>query len=150
MKSLLQEKDRTVDHDPMQKKVRDMMTTRMVAATRDYNARDLAVLLQSGTFSGIPIIDPGNRLIGMVTEFDLLKAMAEGKDLHALKAGDIMSTDPVAVQEHQTAQEAITVMISQKIIRLPVVRDGKLIGLIARSDILNQLVDPHVVNVYGA
>ena len=60
-----------------------------------------------------------------------------------------MSTDPISVQEHQTAQEVITVMSSQKTIRLPVVRDGKLIGLIARSDILNHLVDPHLVNVYG-
>jgi len=138
-----------MENDYLKKKVRDMMTTRIVAATRDYNARDLAVLLQSGTFSGIPIIEPGNRLVGMVTEFDLLKAMGEAKDLHALKAGDIMSADPISVQEHQTAQEAITMMISQKIIRLPVVRDGKLIGLIARSDILHHLVDTHLVNVYG-
>ncbi|MCH7615380.1 MAG: CBS domain-containing protein [Nitrospinae bacterium] len=139
-----------MENDPMKKKVRDMMTTRIVAATREYGGRDLAALLLSGSFSGIPIIEPGNHLVGMVTEFDLLKAMAEAKDLHTLKAGDIMSTDPISVQEHQTAQEAITVMISQKIIRLPVVRDGKLIGLIARSNILNHLVDPHLVNVYGA
>lgn len=77
------------DHN-LNKKVREMMTTRMVAATREYNARDLAVLLQSGTFSGIPILDPGNTLVGLVTEFDVLKAMVEGKDLHTLKAGDIM------------------------------------------------------------
>jgi len=139
-----------MENDTMKTKVRDMMTTRIVAATREYNGRDLAALLLSGSFSGIPIIESGNHLVGMVTEFDLLKAMAEAKDLHTLKAGDIMSTDPISVQEHQTAQEAITVMISQKIIRLPVVRDGKLIGLIARSDILNHLVDPHLVNVYGA
>ena len=139
-----------MENDPMKKKVWDMMTTRIVAATREYGGRDLAALLLSGSFSGIPIIEPGNHLVGMVTEFDLLKAMAEAKDLHTLKAGDIMSTDPISVQEHQTAQEAITVMISQKIIRLPVVRDGKLIGLIARSNILNHLVDPHLVNVYGA
>ena len=135
---------------PMKKKVRDMMTTRTVAATREYNGRDLAVLLLSGTFSGIPIIEAGNRLVGMVTEFDLLKAMAEGKELHTLKADDVMSTNPISVHEDQTAQEAITVMISQNIIRLPVVRDGKLIGLIARSDILNHVVDPHLINVYGA
>ncbi len=61
-----------------------------------------------------------------------------------------MGTNPISVQEHQMAQEAITVMISQKIIRLSIVRDGKLVGLIARSDILNHLVDPHLVNVYGA
>lgn len=63
----------------MKKKVRDMMTKRIVAATRQYSARDLAVLLHSSTFSGVPIVDPGNRLIGVVTEFDLLKSAAGQK-----------------------------------------------------------------------
>lgn len=137
------------DHN-LNKKVREMMTTRMVAATREYNARDVAVLLQSGTFSGIPILEPGNKLVGMVTEFDVLKAMVDGKDLHTLKAEDIMSANPISVDEHQTAKDAMTLMVAHKIIRLPVVRDGKLIGLIARTDIIDRLVDPHLVNVYGA
>lgn len=139
-----------MDDQPLNKKVRDMMTTRMVAATRDYNARDLAVLLQSGTFTGIPIVEPGNKLVGMVTEFDVLKAMVDGKDLHTVRAQDIMSSNPISVDEHQTAKEAMTLMVSHKIIRLPVVRDGKLIGLVARTDIIDHLVDPHLVNVYGA
>jgi len=139
-----------MDEETLKKKVREMMTTRMVAATRDYNARDLTVLLQSGTFTGIPILDPGNKLVGMVTEFDVLRAMVEGKDLHTLTAEDMMSSNPISVDEHQTAKEAMTLMIAHKIIRLPVVRDGKLIGLIARTDIIDHLVDPHLVNVYGA
>ena len=139
-----------MDDNILNTKVREMMTTRMVAATRDYNARDLAVLLQSGTFSGIPILEPGNKLVGLVTEFDVLKAMVDGKDLHALKAEDLMSPNPISVSEHQTAKDAMTLMIAHKIIRLPVVRDGKLIGLIARTDIIDRLVDPHLVNVYGA
>jgi len=137
------------DHN-LNKKVREMMTTRMVAATREYNARDLAVLLQSGTFSGIPILDPGNTLVGLVTEFDVLKTMVEGKDLHTLKAGDIMNSNPISVDEHQTAKDAMTLMVAHRIIRLPVVRDGKLIGVIARTDIIDHMVDPHLVNVYGA
>ena len=139
-----------MDDGLLNTKVREMMTTRMVAATRDYNARDLAVLLQSGTFSGIPILEPGNKLVGLVTEFDVLKAMVDGKDLQALKAEDLMSPNPVSVNEHQTAKDAMTLMIAHKVIRLPVVRDGKLIGLIARTDIIDRLVDPHLVNVYGA
>ena len=136
-----------MDNHNLNKKVREMMTTRMVAATREYNARDLAVLLQSGTFSGIPILDPGNTLVGLVTEFDVLKTMVEGKDLHTLKAGDIMSSNPISVDEHQTAKDAMTLMVAHRIIRLPVVRDGKLIGFIARTDIIDHLVDPHLVNV---
>ena len=134
----------------LKKKIREIMTTRIVAATKDYNVRDLAVLLQSGTFSGIPIVEPGNRLVGMVTEFDLLKALTSSQDLHTLKAEAIMSAPPISIGEHQPIKDAIDLMMTHGIIRLPVVRDDKLIGLISRSDLLNHTIDSNIVNVYGA
>ena len=131
------------------KKARDLMEPRIVAATRDYNVRDLAVLMHTGSFSGVPIIDPGNHLVGMVTEFDILRALAEKKDLHELKAETIMSPIPFAVEEHAMAEEVIQIMIAHKIIRVPVVREGRLLGIISRSDILDHMVDAHLINIYG-
>ena len=130
-------------------KARDLMQTRMVAVTRQYSARDLSILIHSGTFSGVPVIEPGNHLVGMVTEFDVLKALVDGKDLHDLKAEDVMTTNPVTVEETATAQEIVQHMIKHQIIRIPVVRDGKLLGMISRTDLLNQLIDNHLINVYG-
>ncbi|MCA9453725.1 MAG: CBS domain-containing protein [Nitrospiraceae bacterium] len=130
-------------------KARDLMQTRMVAVTRQYSARDLSILIHSGTFSGVPVIEPGNHLVGMVTEFDVLKALVEGKDLHELKAEDVMTTNPVTVEETATAQEIVNHMIKHQIIRIPVVRDGKLLGMISRTDLLNHLIDNHLINVYG-
>lgn len=130
-------------------KARDLMQTRMVAVTRQYSARDLSILIHSGTFSGVPVIEPGNHLVGMVTEFDVLKALADGKDLHELKAEDVMTTNPVTVEETATAEEIVKHMIKHQIIRIPVVRDGKLLGMISRTDLLNQLIDNHLINVYG-
>jgi CBS domain-containing protein len=130
-------------------KARDLMQTRIVAATRQYSVRDLAVLMHSGSFSGVPIIDPGNHLVGMVTEFDILRALAEKKDLHDLKAETIMSPIPFAVEEQTTAEEVIHLMITHKIIRVPVVRDGRLLGIISRTDILDHMVDAHLINIYG-
>lgn len=130
-------------------KARDLMQTRMVAVTRQYSARDLSILIHSGTFSGVPVIEPGNHLVGMVTEFDVLKALVDGKDLHELKAEDVMTTNPVTVEETATAQEIVNHMIKHQIIRIPVVRDGKLLGMISRTDLLNHLIDNHLINVYG-
>ena len=130
-------------------KARDLMQTRMVAVTRQYSARDLSILIHSGTFSGVPVIEPGNHLVGMVTEFDVLKALVEGKDLHELKAEDVMTTNPVTVEETATAQEIVNHMIKHQIIRIPVVREGKLLGMISRTDLLNHLIDNHLINVYG-
>ncbi|MDR4459003.1 MAG: CBS domain-containing protein [Nitrospirales bacterium] len=130
-------------------KARDLMQTRMVAVTRQYSARDLSILIHSGTFSGVPVIEPGNHLVGMVTEFDVLKALVNGKDLHGLKAEDVMTTNPVTVEETATAEEIVNRMIMHQIIRVPVVREGKLLGMISRTDLLNHLIDNHLINVYG-
>ena len=130
-------------------KARELMQTRIVAATRQYSARDLAVLMHTGSFSGIPIIDPGNHLVGMVTEFDILKALAEKKDLHSLKADEIMSPLPLAVEEQATAEEVIQLMLTHKILRLPVTRDGRILGVISRADILDHMIEAHLVNIYG-
>lgn len=133
----------------LQMKARDLMQTRMVAVTRQYSARDLSILIHSGTFSGVPVIEPGNHLVGMVTEFDVLKALVGGKDLHTLKAEDVMTPNPVTVDEAATAEEIVNNMITHQIIRIPVVRDGKLLGMISRTDLLNHLIDNHLINVYG-
>ncbi|MDT3779020.1 CBS domain-containing protein [Nitrospira sp. MA-1] len=134
----------------LQMKARDLMQTRMVAVTRQYSARDLSILIHSGTFSGVPVIEPGNHLVGMVTEFDVLKALVDGKDLHTLKAEDVMTPNPVTVDEAATAEDIVNNMIKHQIIRIPVVREGKLLGMISRTDLLNQLIDDHLINVYGA
>ena len=133
----------------LQMKARDLMQTRMVAVTRQYSARALSILIHSGTFSGVPVIEPGNHLVGMVTEFDVLKALVGGKDLHTLKAEDVMTPNPVTVDEAATAEEIVNNMITHQIIRIPVVRDGKLLGMISRTDLLNHLIDNHLINVYG-
>ena len=134
----------------LEQKVHTLMTQHIVAATRHYSARDLAVLLDSGSFSGIPIVDPGNTLVGIVTEFDILQAMLNHHTLENLTAADIMSRNPIAVQEHATIQEALSLMVQHHILRLPVTRDQKLIGILSRSDILHHLIDTPLLNVYGA
>jgi len=130
-------------------KARDLMQTRMVAVTRGYSAREVAILIHSGTCSGIPVIEPGNHLVGIVTEFDVLKALVAGKDLHDLKAEDIMTSQPVTVEESATAETVINHMIQHQIIRIPVVREDRLLGMISRMDLMDHLIDNHVINVYG-
>lgn len=134
----------------LQIKARDLMETRIVAVTRQYKARDLSILIQSGRFSGVPVIDPGNHLVGVVTEFDVLKAILAKKDLMTLKAEDIMSGSPVTVEETDTAEHIVKQMIDHQVIRIPVVREGRLIGVISRTDLLNHLVASNMINVYGA
>jgi CBS domain-containing protein len=101
-------------------------------------------------YSGLPVVDEKGVVIGVVTEFDLLKAMHQGKDLQTVKAEDIMSKPPVCVQEENSIEEVIAKMTEHHIIRVPVVReDGRLVGLIARADILSHMIEPEFVSVLG-
>jgi CBS domain-containing protein len=88
-------------------------------------------------------------VIGVVTEFDLLFAVQSGKDLRSTKAEDLMSK-PICVQDDEDLDAVIAKMIANGIIRLPVVEEnGKLVGVIARCDILSRMIEPEFVTVVG-
>lgn len=125
---------------------REIMNPKAMAATRLAVARDIVIQLMSGAYSGFPVVDERDgQVIGVVTEFDLLKAVQEGKDFHTLTAEDIMSPVPICVEEDATVEQVIKTMTEQNIIRVPVVRKGKLVGIIARADILSRLIEPEFV-----
>jgi CBS domain-containing protein len=131
-------------------KARNVMNRRVTAATPRAIGRDLALQLLSGMYSGLPVVDGSGKVIGLVTEFDLLKAVREGKDLQTVKAEEIMSRTVVCAQEDDALDDIIAKMTEHNIIRLPVVsEDGKLIGVIARADILSRLIEPEFVAIVG-
>ena len=109
--------------------------------------RDLAIKLLSGMYSGLPVIDDNGKVIGIVSEFDLLKALRDGKALEEVKAEDIMSKNPICVSENTPIEEIIDLMVKNNIIRVPVVRNGTLVGVISRCDILSTIVEPEFVTV---
>jgi CBS domain-containing protein len=130
-------------------KAQDVMNRRVTAATPHAIGRDLALQLLSGMYSGLPVVDAHGMVIGVVTEFDLLKAVRDGKDLQTVKAQEIMGRPPVCVEEDETIDAVIAKMTTHNIIRVPVVRSGKLVGVIARADILSRLIEPEFVSVFG-
>ena len=131
-------------------KARDVMNRRVTAATPRAIGRDLALQLLSGMYSGLPVVDAKGTVIGVVTEFDLLKAVHEGKDLQTVKAEEIMTKPPICVQEEDTVEEVIARMTEHHIIRVPVMRgDGKLVGVIARADLLSYMIEPEFVTIFG-
>jgi CBS domain-containing protein len=101
-------------------------------------------------YSGLPVVDPKGKVLGVVTEFDLLQAMHAGKDLQSTMAEEIMTKPAVCVQEDEEIDSVIAKMTEKNIIRLPVVReDGTLAGVIARADVLSSMIEPEFVTVLG-
>jgi CBS domain-containing protein len=131
-------------------KAREIMNTRVTAATPRAIGRDLALQLLSGMYSGLPVVDPKGKVVGVVTEFDLLRAIQDGKDLQTTKAEEIMTQPAVCAQEDEEIDAVIGKMTEKNIIRLPVVgEDGKLVGVIARADILSRMIEPEFVTMVG-
>lgn len=131
-------------------KARDVMNSRVTAATPRAVGRDLALQLLSGMYSGLPVIDGKGKVLGVVTEFDLLNAIRNGRDLQTIKAEDIMTQPAICVREDEELDAVIAKMTEKNIIRVPVVgEEGKLVGVIARADVLSRMIEPEFVTIVG-
>lgn len=128
---------------------KDIMNKIVTAAKKNTIGRDLAVKLLSGMYSGLPVVDDKGKVIGVVSEFDLLKAIRSGKALEQVTAGDIMSKNPICVTEDASIDHIIDLMTKHNIIRVPVVRNDILVGVISRCDILNIIVEPEFVTFFA-
>ena len=101
----------------------------------------LAREMTAGGFGSVPVVDTNGQVIGIVTEFDILKAIREGKKLSDSTAVEIMTSNPLTVGLKTTAPELIQRLQDNHLIRMPVVDDnGKLVGIVARRDILEGYV----------
>jgi len=128
---------------------KDIMNKIVTAAKKNTIGRDLVIKLLSGMYSGLPVVDNKGKVVGVVSEFDLLKAIRNGKALEQVKAEDIMSKNPICVSENTPVEDVIDLMIKHNIIRVPVVRNDNLVGVISRCDILSSIVEPEFVTVFA-
>ncbi|MFN3480278.1 MAG: HPP family protein [Thermodesulfovibrionales bacterium] len=126
-------------------KAKDIMTRPVLSARKNASARDIALQLLSGLFSGMPVTDEDGRVIGMVTEFDLLGNICEGKELSKLTAEDIMSENTVTADVNTLVRDILNIMLDKNVIRLPITEEGRLVGIVARCDILKAYIEPEFV-----
>ena len=97
----------------------------------------LAQAMTEGGFGSVPIVDQNRHLLGIVSEFDLLRALNEEKHLASVKAGDLMTPNPITVSPETPTMDIIQSLEAKHLIRMPVVNEeGKLVGVVARRDVL--------------
>jgi CBS domain-containing protein len=114
-----------------------LMEQNVVSYRPDDSGRHIASQLTKFNFGSLPVVDDsGILLVGLVSEFDLLKVLMNGRKLEEVKAKEIMSQDVKVVYEDTPVDEIIRLLEKEHLIRVPVVRDGKLVGIVARRDIL--------------
>ena len=97
----------------------------------------LAQTMTEEGFGSVPIVDRGRHLLGIVSEYDLLKAIQEEKSLDSIKAGDLMTPTPITIMPDTPAMDILQMLEGKHLIRMPVVnQEGQLIGIVARRDVL--------------
>jgi CBS domain-containing protein len=131
--------------------VKDVMTTEVVAVRREVTFKEMAATLRRYRVSALPVVDDAGRVIGVVSEADLLakEALADPgvvagvlhhKDVRkagGLTAGDLMTGEVVTVSPEDPVGQAARLMHFLKVKRLPVVNSGgELAGIVSRSDLL--------------
>ena len=117
-------------------KVREHMTDRPRCVTPETPVVEAAELMAREDVGSLPILE-GNKLVGVVTDRDIVvRAVAKQKNPEGMPVREIASNDPVTVRPEEDLSEAVKLMASYQVRRLPVVDDdNNLVGLIAQADV---------------
>lgn len=113
---------------------RDIMTTSVVSVSPTMTVQDLARVLAANRISGAPVVDYKGELLGIVSEADVLS-----RKLGQETVLSIMTTDVVAVADTESVHEISLLLSIKRINRVPVLHDGKLVGIISRTDIVKAM-----------
>lgn len=117
----------------MQGQAKDIMTRAVATAAPGDDVWAVADRLVAEGYGGMPVLDEGGALVGMVSGFDLLSK-------RGATIGEVMSRGVVFLDESAALDEVIELMGIHGIRRVPICADGRLVGIISRSDLLRQAV----------
>lgn len=114
----------------MAMKVREIMTREPSTLAPSSTIGEAATIMRQDDCGSVPIVE-GGRLVGIITDRDIvIRVVAGGKDPKSTRVSDAMTADPMTVAPDASVDEARTVMAERQVRRLPVVEDGRLVGLV--------------------
>ena len=143
----------------------DVMTTNVITVDPNTSVQVLATLLSERGISGVPVVDLDNRLVGIISEGDLLHRAETGTErrterrrsrwldtfasdqeaardyvkAHGRTVKEIMTRDVISVSDTTELADIATLLETRRIKRVPVVRDGKLVGIVSRANLVRAL-----------
>ncbi|MCS7123413.1 MAG: CBS domain-containing protein [Candidatus Aenigmarchaeota archaeon] len=122
--------------------VRDVMNRTVFTCEKNLNIVKAASIMVERGIGSLIVVD-NNKIVGVITNRDIMKAVARGEDLSKLEVKDIMTKKVITISASNTIEEAVDLMLKFKIKRLPVVEGDKLIGIVTVSDII--VVEPKII-----
>ncbi len=142
-------------------KAQDIMTKTVATVRPDTSIQEIAALMVEKHISGLPVLDEGGKVLGMVSQSDLLhraevgterkhkwwfRILADTKDMareyskaHGLRAGDVMTRYVISVKADAELSDVADILDSNRIKRVPVIEGDRLVGIITRGDLVRAL-----------
>jgi CBS domain-containing protein len=126
----------------MGKSIKEVMTSNPATVESGASVVEAAGLMRDENTGIVPVVENG-LLVGTVTDRDIVvRLIAEGRDPQSVAAREIASTDLVTVDPQQDLDEALRLMASYQVRRLPVVEeDGRLVGVVSQADVAREAKD---------
>ncbi len=116
-------------------KVKDIMSSDVSFVSTAAKVPEIAMLMKQKDVGSVPVLQNEN-VVGIITDRDItIRVLAENKDINQVTAEQIMTADPVCVEENYNIDRAADLMAEYQIKRLPVLNKGKLVGMIALGDL---------------
>jgi len=117
---------------------KDIMTSDVICCAEDASVNEATKMLHQHRITGAPVLDRSGRLAGIVTEADVL--FRQGNTV-----ADIMTRDVYTVEEDTSVEDTAILMAAYRIKRVPVLRGGKVVGIVSRADIVRAMATGEVL-----
>ncbi len=139
-------------------KAGEVMSTGAATIRPEASLADAAWLLTQHRISGLPVVDAGGELVGVITENDFLRrsdgrrprwfnillddgaGRITARELEEVRVQEVMSTPPISVDIETDVEDLVEIMQRHGVKRLPVLAQGKIVGIVSRANLLEALV----------
>lgn len=142
-------------------KVLELMKTHVIKTTVEATMHDAVDMMDLYQISGLPVVDSEDRLIGIITEFDVIQTLLlpytetaapdTATDFHILvervkkkSVAESMTSPVISIDENADVVDAARLMMQHRIKRLPVTSEGRLVGIISRIDICQAILEGQI------
>jgi CBS domain-containing protein len=120
-------------------KAKDIMSTTVTTVDEYANVMEVIKLLVGHNVTGLPVVDDSGRLLGMVTEKDILMLLLYDPDVKGKTVTDLMTTEIVHFDEDENLMTIFESLVKSNFRRVPILSEGRLVGIVSRRDIIKFL-----------
>jgi CBS domain-containing protein len=113
-------------------KAEDVMTTNVITVTEHQTRQDAARLLSQHHISGLPVVNNEHVVMGVVTEYDVISKKGQ-------TVGEIMTRGVISVTPDTNLEDVSRILVHEHIKRLPVLEQGRLVGIVSRADLVREV-----------